>query len=72
MGKRRTYREKLTSPMFPLPGQSIIGDWRVCEINENGAIKRICKDYLTRDLAYDAVNRMSNGYYIVKFIKTNM
>jgi hypothetical protein len=69
MGRRLKTREKLTSPMFPIPGQNIKGDWRVCEIDEKGAIKKIGKDYLTRDLAYDAANRMSNGYYIVKFLR---
>lgn len=68
MAKRCRHIEHLCSKMFPTPGQNIVGDWRICEINEKGAVKRIGNAYLTRDLAYDAISKM-NGYYIVKFLK---
>lgn len=64
--RRCKSKEYLTSPMFPKPGEKIYGDWRVCQINDKGAIIRIGARYFTKEVAQHYAG--NSGNYIVKRI----
>lgn len=66
--KRQRFREQ-QSP-FPPPGGEIIGDWRICQIDDSGSIIKVHEAYLTPDLAYDAIQMKEAGMYMVKKIVT--